>query len=195
MTAPLSHRPDEGSSLAVPSPEAIAAERELTARFWERIRVFACRRLADPAAAEDVAQEAVRLVGAALRAGRVADLSALPGYVFRTAQHLCLQRHRSATREARALDRLTLESLPERPREDPLSALIGAERRTAVRQALTGLSRTDRDLLELLYYQDVDVGAAALRLGITAEALRVRKHRALRRLSVLLGEREEDVTP
>ena len=43
-----------------------------------------------PAEAEDVAQETLRRVLAALEAGRVANLEALPGFVFQTARHLCL---------------------------------------------------------------------------------------------------------
>jgi RNA polymerase sigma factor (sigma-70 family) len=150
--------------------------------------------LRDSAAAEDVAQEAIRLVAEALRAGRVENLEALPGYAFRTAQHLCLQRFRSSGREAKALDRLGAEPAPDQPADDPLVALIGEERRISVRRAVGDLAAADRDLLTMLYFDEIDSTAAANRLGITPEALRVRKHRALRRLGALLGDAVEDVT-
>lgn len=188
MTSPL----ERGQSGPPPRPpqagDSAVAERELTAKYWDRIRLVALRRLRDAAAAEDVAQEVIRLVTEALRAGRVENLDALPGYVFRTAQHLCLQRFRSAGREAKALDRLGSEPGPDHPGGDPLIALIGEERRASVRRAISDLAPADRELLTLLYFQETDSAAAAGRLGITAEALRVRKHRALRRLGAMLGD-------
>lgn len=194
MTSPL----ERGQSGSAPRPpqagEPSVAEKELTARYWDRVRLVALRRLRDPSAAEDVAQEVIRLVTEALRAGRVDNLEALPGYVFRTAQNLCLQRFRSAGREAKALDRLGTQPGPDHPGGDPLIALISEERRGLVRRAMGDLVPADRELLTLLYFQEVDSAAAAGRLGVTPEALRVRKHRALRRLAALLGD-VIDVTP
>ncbi|MGE0552091.1 MAG: RNA polymerase sigma factor [Gemmatimonadales bacterium] len=179
-----------------PAPQAAEPldETELAARYWDRIRLLALRRLRDSAAAEDVAQETIRLVGEALRAGRVENLDSLPGYAFRTAQHLCLQRFRSTSRETKALERLQTEPGADRPAADPLVALIGEERRVSVRRAVGQLAANDRELLRCLYFDDLDSAAVAARLGITAEALRVRKHRALRRLAVVLGDASEDVT-
>jgi DNA-directed RNA polymerase specialized sigma24 family protein len=54
------------------------------------------------------------------------------------------------------------------------------------------LDPSDRKLLEQLYFDDRSHAALAAGLGVTAEALRVRKHRALRRLAGFLGE--QDVT-
>lgn len=164
-------------------------------RFRERIRLFAIRRLRDAALAEDIAQEALRLVLEALRAGRIENLEALSSYVLSTAHHLCLQRFRSSSREERAVGRLGAEPGPERD-TDPLGALVNEERRNAVRIALGGLAAADRELLAMLYYQDLHAADAAGRLGISVDALRVRKHRALRRLAVRLGEAvvAEDVT-
>ena len=172
-----------------------AAERDLAPRYWARVRLFALRRVRDPAAAEDIAQEVIRLVAEAVRAGRVDDLAALPGFVFRTAHHLCLQRYRSTTREARALDRFGAEAPAESSEPDPLIALIGEERRRAVARGLAALPPADRQLLAWLYFDGIDSATAAGRLGITGEALRVRKHRALRRLAEVLGAAREDVTP
>jgi len=195
MTSPL----DRGQS-GQPSPPplavngAAAAEGELTARYWDRVRLFALRRLRDSSLAEDIAQEAIRIVTEALRNGRVENLQALPGYVFRTAQHLCQQRMRSSGREARALDRLGSEPAPDQRVHDPLVALIGEERRSSVRRALDGLAQADRELLILIYFREMDAAGASNRLGITPEAFRVRKHRALKRLGELLGDTMGDVT-
>jgi len=184
MTAPDADR-------APLSPTAAGAsvpgdvESGLAARFWERIRLFAARRLGSVSAAEDVAQETLRRVTEALRAGRVRQTEALPGFVFQTALHICLQHHRSSDREARALSRVA--ATPQLMAPDALAGLITAERRTALHRALQQLKGEDRDLLRQFYFQDQDPEQIGRALGLTAGALRVRKHRALQRLAELLG--------
>ena len=42
----------------------------------------------------------------------------------------------------------------------------------------------------MVYYEEMDSGALAQRLGVTTGALRVRKHRVLARLAALLNRRE-----
>jgi len=194
MTPPSDQESSGSSFRTVPADELAGAEAHLAARYWDRIRLFALRRVKDAATAEDIAQEAIRLVVEALKAGRVENLEALPGYTFSTAQHLCLQRFRASSREASALGRLSAEPSADRPTDDPLIALIGEERRSAIRRAIADLAPGDRELLTMLYFDEIGSTAAATRLGISPEALRVRKHRALRRLGALLGESREDVT-
>ena len=177
---------------ATPVPEAwVGASDEvaLVRQFRERLRLFALRRLRDSSAAEDVAQETLRRVVEACRAGRLENPSALPAFLFQTANHICLQHFRSSSREERALLRLGSEDA-QNLEPHPLAALIGDERRTAVRQALGQLSTEDRNLLRMMYYEDMDTGVLAQQLGVTAGALRVRKHRVLARLAVLLTSRE-----
>lgn len=166
-----------------------ASESELAGRFWERIRLFAARRLRDSAAAEDVAQETLRCVLDALRARRIENLEALPGFVFQTARHICLQRDRSATREARAFSRISGTDVATEP--SALAMLISEERCAAVRRALDALEHDDRALLRALYFESGDTADIARRMGLTAGALRVRKHRALQRLSELLLSRDQ----
>src|SRR5262245_723617 len=136
-----------------PPGQDLTAER-LAEQFWDRIRVFAARRVENPAAAEDVAQETIRRVVAAVGAGRLASLEALPGFVFQTARNICLQRHRSASREARALSRLATEEATSGIESDPLVRLISEEQRARVRLAMTQLVEGDRDLIRLLYFDD-----------------------------------------
>lgn len=165
-------------------------EGDLAFRFWGRLRLFALRRLGEMSAAEDVAQETLRRVGEAVREGRIQQPEALSGFVFQTARHICLQLHRRAGREARALSRAAIGEAPEvvpcAP-ADALTALIAEEQRVAMRQALVRLDPGDTDLLRLAYYEQMGAEQIAVRLGTTAGAVRVRKHRALRRLAELLG--------
>jgi RNA polymerase sigma-70 factor (ECF subfamily) len=177
---------------ATPVPRALAEaadESQLARQYRERLRLFALRRLGDSAAAEDVAQETLRRVVDACRAGRLENPAALPGFVFQTAQHICLQHFRSAGREGRALARLSDEDPS--PREShPLATLISDERSAAVRKALEQLNPDDRELLRAVYYEETETAVLAERLGVTPGALRVRKHRVLARLAALLSGQE-----
>jgi RNA polymerase sigma-70 factor (ECF subfamily) len=173
----------ERDSASAGTPEADALAADLAERFRERLRLFAARRVFDPAAAEDVAQEALRRTLEALRGGRIADPERLPGFVFETARNICMHHGRGRGREARALSRLGPEGAPS---EDPLQALISRERRDAVGRALETLGPDDRRLLKLMYGEGLDAAEAGRLLEVSPEAVRVRKHRALRRLAEAL---------
>ena len=177
---------------AVPPSDPLSvapSEPELVDRFWSRLRLFACRQLGDSGAAEDVAQETLRRVIEALRAGRVDNPAALPGFVFQTARHICLQHHRSHGREQRALARLS--DPYQREGSEPLAELIGEERIALVRAAVGRLAEADRQLLHWLYFEQEDPAEVARRLGVSAGALRVRRHRAIGRLAELLAPHRE----
>lgn len=158
----------------------------LVERFWERVRLFAARRLGNRTSADDVAQETLLGVLTALREGRVHTPEALPAFVFQTARNICRQRHRSMGREARAFDRFRQWLTVTATVPDPLRELITDEERGSVRRALARLDPRDRDLLRWSYYEGVDTGEVARRLQATPGAVRVRRHRALKRLRALL---------
>lgn len=168
------------------APADVAAE--LHERFWKRLAIFAARRLRDRSAGEDVAQETLRRVIEALRDNKIERLEALPAFVFQTARNICLHYGRSAKREESALTRfrggLRTTSSEE---EDPLVALVDASRRAEVQRALDHLDAGDRELLRLLYIDALSTTEIAGRLGIDAGTLRVRKHRALKRLAESIG--------
>lgn len=164
------------------------SEEQLALRFTERVRLFAARRLNDNSAAEDVAQETLRRVVDAIRADRIENAAALPGFVFQTARNICMHWVRSTAREKSAFARLERESADGPDGPDALSNLISAERARAVRGAIDRLSVEDRGLLGMIYYDELDTDEIARRLGLNAAAVRVRKHRALQRLSAELGE-------
>lgn len=174
---------DDVAEGRLPSSGGSPEESELARRFWDRLRVFAARRLGDAAAAEDVAQETLRRVVEALRADRIRNPDALPAFVFQTARNICLHRYRSASREARAMSRF--DSVTERhsTAPDPLIDLVSEERRRVVRAAMARLDSDDRALLRMFFYEDSDTADVARQLDATPAAIRVRKHRALRRLS------------
>ena len=179
-----------------PGPPAplVPTESDLASRFWDRIRLFAARRVNDVAMAEDIAQETLRRVIDALRAGRVQNTEAIAGFVFQTAKHVCMHVHRSAGREARAMRRLHDPSDAEPVRPDALAGLVSEERRARVRAALATLSADDRNLLRALYFDQLDTSELGEKLGLSPGALRVRKHRAVQRLAAALGAGRTDET-
>ena len=168
-----------------PSQDGVSVD-DLASRFWERLRLFAARRLGSVADAEDVAQETLRRVTEAVRAGRLRERDALPGFVFQTALNICHQQLRSADREARSTERLAAEREPEPP--SALTSLITKERAEGVHRALARLAPDDRELLRLIYFQELDPEVIARQWGLTPGALRVRKHRAIQRLAQLVDD-------
>lgn len=157
-------------------------------RFHARLLIFGMRRLGSRADAEDVAQDTLQRVTQALDESRLREPGALPAFVFQTALHVCQQSLRKRSRERRALEGYARSSLDEDGVAHALTDLIDEERRRVVRLALQSLDRDDRELLEQLYTRDVDPEQLAGHLGISPGTLRVRKHRALKRLSAALGE-------
>ncbi len=164
------------------SPDSDAGPLE---GFRDRLRLFAARRLRDWTAAEDVAQEALSRALEAMRAGRIQNPAALPGFLFQTALHVCLRRIRSAGRERKALQRFG--GSENEPAESPLAAMLSAERRVKVLKALERLEPDDRQLLDMTFRDELDSEEIGRRLGLTSGAVRVRRHRAIRRLAELAG--------
>jgi RNA polymerase sigma-70 factor, ECF subfamily len=166
----------EGSS---PDPEELDGYRG-------RLRLFAARRLGDWTAAEDVAQETLRRTIEAIRDGRIEESGALAGFLFRTARHICLHRARSAAREQRALRRLGANG-PASAAANPLNEVISAEEQSSLREALGRLDPVERQVLEMSYRDELSSEDIGRQLGLTAGAVRVRRHRAIRRLAGCLG--------
>ena len=173
-----------------PSVPEVPGEAALVERFWDRIRVFALRRTPTPAEAEDVAQETLRRVLEALREGRLQKPEALASFVFQTAQNVCRNRYRSERRQGRAFERLRSAVSVIEPAPDPLAEILADGTRGKVRHALGLLGEHDRELLRMSFYLALDTTEVARRLEVTPAAVRVRRHRALRRLRAILGEPE-----
>jgi RNA polymerase sigma-70 factor, ECF subfamily len=171
-----------------PSP-AISADVDLAEleQYRGRLRLLAGRRLRNWTEAEDVAQEALRRCVEALRAGRVARTAALQAFLFQTVVHICQHRALSAGREAKALRNLSAEPSRTPDHGDALQGLIAEERRKEVRRAMDRLEPDDREVLSMCYLETLDAADVGRRLGITAGNVRVRKHRALRRLAEILA--------
>ncbi len=117
--------------------------------------------------AEELAQEAMTRV--LERWDRVSEMDTPTGYLFRTAMNLNRNRVRGIQARARRLFR-------ERPAVPDHSSTVGDQQ--DVRLALTRLSRAEREALVLVDWQQMDAAEAGGLLGISANAVRVRLHRA-----------------
>ena len=144
------------------------------------LRILALRRLGDPDAAEEVAQECLARTIAALRNGKGPEAGKLGAFAAGIARHVIADMHRARQRSV-PLDTL---SPPDEARTNPdaLSTLILATERDAVRAALTHLSVQDREILRLCFFEGLTPTEIANRLGEPATRIRKRKSRALERL-------------
>lgn len=165
-------------------PDAATIER-----FRNPLRLFAARRTGDWTAAEDIAQEALYRTLEALKAGRIRNPAALQGFLFRTATHICMHHGTSAGRKSRAMTRFSASAGQDAG--DPLTDLISEERRAQVREAMEQLDEEDRIVLSLTYVEATSTSEIGRRLNLTEGNVRVRRHRALKRLAELLGVTRE----
>ena len=75
--------------IAAGADDAPSCETELCRRFLNRARLYGLRHLRfDVTAAEDLAQEVMRIVLEALRAGRVADLERVDRFMLGTCRNV-----------------------------------------------------------------------------------------------------------
>lgn len=152
------------------------AAEALALRWLPRLYRAALRLLDDPAAAEDVAQEAM------LRAWRQADRfdprrGAAMAWGYRIAVNLAIDRRRAAARAPAALTEALADTAP-----DAEAALALRQRVTALLAAFAALPARQRAALALAYGHDATGAAAARALRITPRALEGLLHRARRAL-------------
>ncbi len=145
-----------------------------------RVFAYALRRTATEPDAEDVVAETF-----AIAWRRVADLppteNALP-WLFGVARRVTANQRRGARRWLGLLERLRAE-----PRATP-----GPEPETPATEALARLGPDDQDLLRLLAWDGLRQAEAGEVLGISANAVAIRLHRARRRFAEELAAIEAD---
>jgi RNA polymerase sigma-70 factor (ECF subfamily) len=165
------------------------AEEEFVRIFQRRIRGFALANAGDAALADELAQDVLWAVIRSLREGKVQQPALLPAFVWGTARNLLSDRLRARSREK--LQPLT-EDLA---LAQPALAQELFERQRAAHQAIGTLEPHERGVLLLSLVDGLKADDIALRIGITADAVRQRKSRALKKLAEILGTRSQSVTP
>jgi RNA polymerase sigma-70 factor (ECF subfamily) len=139
-------------------------------------------------AATDVAHEAVLGL---LRVRTVPHFDsplALRGYLWKAAWRLLMQHLRHRERKPSRIDG------PASPEFDRFLATTGgmkkaqaSDRATALDLAMNLLRPQDREILVLVYFQDLDIPEAARKIGIAVDAANMRLVRARRRLAEKLS--------
>ena len=171
---------DLGEGIDAVPPEAAFAWF-FRAEYPQVVRTVALV-LRNPAAAEDVAQEAFLRLH--LRWSKVYLYDRPDAWVRRVALNLAASHARREGRRAR-LERLSVTTSPA-AREADLSDR-SAESADRVRDALLTLPHKQRALVVLYYYEDRPLTEAGELLGLTAGSAKVALHRARRRLAIELG--------
>jgi RNA polymerase sigma-70 factor (sigma-E family) len=131
------------------------------------------------AQAEDLLQ--ISLTKTYLAWGRLRDPAAAEAYTRRVLANASISWWRQ---KRNRLERPT-ETLPDAGIEHPAAEL--AERQ-AIMQALRQLSRQQRAVLVLRYYEDLSEAQIAAALGLSAGSVKRHASRGLARLRILLGE-------
>lgn len=161
-----------------------AAWRELYRAHAGRLLLWLETRSSPGAEAPEDLAAAAWLVAAERIADFTGSSSDFGGWLFGIARkHAANASRRGATR-SRGLDALGTHATTATPGPEP--ALIADE---WVRHALAALPPRERDVVACTELLDLDVATTATALGISAVAVRVARHRGLKRLRSTLGER------
>lgn len=148
----------------------VAAFEGIVRRWQGPLINLAYRFVGDRARAEDMAQEAFLRAFRGLKAWR--GDAAFSTWLFALATNL----YRSELRRIPA--HTPLDEIPEPADPRPFGCDVeGRSRDRVVRRAVDALPAKYRDALILFYFQEMDVAAAALSLGIPAGTLKARLSR------------------
>lgn len=152
-----------------------SAEEELVRLFSDRITFLVLARTRDREAARDLAQE-VMLAVVIARNGHVRDTERLTAFVYGTARNLINNYLRTRSRQPPedAIDAAL--QVPSKP-----DAVDNSERVALVRRAIDALASTDRKILLLTLIDGSTPAEIAAQLGLTAEVVRARKSRAIKK--------------
>lgn len=174
-------------AMRIQQGDAAAAER-LSAWFRPRLLMFVHVRTGDRALAEDVAQDVLIAVLRAVQDGQLRDPASLPAFVFGVARN-----HVATARRSRA-----------RAREEPLDAaaalvtdpidIVERDERERLHRAIAELDESDRQILRLTLAGGHGLGAIAEHLGLSHEAVRQRKSRAIKKLMTRLNPASQNTS-
>jgi RNA polymerase sigma factor (sigma-70 family) len=117
---------------------------------------------------------------------RFEGASTFKTWLFAVIRRTAAERRRRTWVRALALDRWFAARSSDRAQPDPEQAASGSEGAARLRTALAALSRRQRELVHLVFYQDLTLEEAARVSGISVGSARTHYHRAKARLRLLL---------
>lgn len=160
------------------------ALEDLVSRSYRPAYTLALRLLRDPDDAAEATQEAyVRMVKGLKR---FRDDGAFPTWLFKIVSNVCMSEMRKRSRRDTPTE---LEVVPDPDPMDVEDLVAGRLLREQLAELVDGLPDTDRTAILLRDVYDLSTDESAEILGISPGAVKVRLHRARRRLRERLIER------
>ncbi|HEY4056032.1 MAG TPA: sigma-70 family RNA polymerase sigma factor [Kofleriaceae bacterium] len=163
----------------------VSAFTELVEKYQRLVFAVALGSVRQPAAAEDVAQEAFVEAWRALP--RLRDRSNAGSWIAGIARNLARRWHR---RTARRTKREAAAPPPTTP-ETPLDVALQNETSIAVHDALAEIPAAHREALTLFYVHGRSVAEVAAALGVSEDVIKQRLTRARRSLRAMLESQIE----
>jgi RNA polymerase sigma-70 factor (ECF subfamily) len=157
-----------------------AAEAELYRRLAPRVRLYGLRHLRDPAAADDLVQDALLTVFEMLREGKVREPGRLVSFVLGCCRRIVAGQRRGSARRKELLERFGPGLAPVATHEEPPVDLDHLAR------CLERLPERDRSVVVMSFYTEEGSERIGSELGLSPGNVRVVRHRALARLRTCL---------
>lgn len=175
----LGLEPDEQRNLAerVRSGDS-SAEEELVRAFGPRLLRLLRVWTRDEEAAREILNDSLFTVVRALREGRVREPEHLAAFLCGTARNLTRTFQRSRARRP-VHEELSADAVGYDPRDE----LDPGSQRALVRDEIARLQPLDQSILELVLVGGLTLVQVAHQLGLSHEAARARKSRALRKIA------------
>jgi len=166
-------------------------ERHFVSYFGELLLIKLRSRLRNHQMIEDLRQEAfVRVLTALKSSNRLNSPESLGAFVNSVCNNLLFELYRkeSKTRVVEMDDRFD----PPDERSGAESRIAAEQRSAEVREVLEGMSPKDRELLRLVFYEEIDSAQICRSVGVQRDYLRVLVHRAKGRFRECLLKRCAD---
>ncbi len=181
---PLEERADEDLLRATAEGEEDAF-LQIYRRYRDRVYRYAYRMTGSADAASDVTHDCfASLLQSPTR--YEAQRAGLGTYLCSAARHQSLRLASGGRRERPSGDSAELRESQE---PNPLERLLEGERSQLVRGAIAALAPLDREVLILAEYEELEQAEIARIVGAEPGTVRVRLHRARKRLRAALAER------
>ncbi|MGI9014964.1 MAG: RNA polymerase sigma factor [Phycisphaerales bacterium] len=151
-------------------------------RYAERVFALIRAQGIDPELAEEITQSTFATVAAKL--GDYAELGKFEPWLFRIAMNRLRDEMRRKKRHARPVDHISLIAMAGEVRK-PAATADDADL-TQLRAAMTALSETDREVIQLRHYAGLSFKQIAELLDQPLGTVLARQHRALAKLADLM---------
>jgi len=210
MTIGVTHTASADMAFAQPSGAALASDEALLAqiaggdrlamrnlylRHERRVFRFALRMLGDRCLAEEVLSEVFFDVWK--KAEHFQGRSAVSTWLLGIARHKALTAAATKSRAFESLDGAAAINVVD-PAADQDAAMLAYERGVILRRCLAALSPEHREIIDLVYYQEMTIKQIADLLAIPENTVKTRMFYARKRLAALVeaagSERPEAVS-